>query len=162
MGAQYVLGISLLESCVRVSNIVIWHDLQMYSAANMGNFISCLHCEKSVIVFDLGLPSCWWHMRNKSVKLDQVYMCWSSRSYLSGHLRAWASCQIRKMAGCASAGNTGKVFPATAVKRSQHASQQVRDARTVMHAGIANKRFPLMLVAGKTFPAFPAHAQPAI
>ena len=32
--------------------------------------------------------------------------------------------------------------------------------RAVMHVGIANKRFPFKLVAGKTFPAFPA--QPAI
>ena len=38
----------------------------------------------------------------------------------------------------------------------------VRDARAVMHAGIANWRFPMKSVAGKTFPAFPAHAQPAI
>ena len=32
----------------------------------------------------------------------------------------------------------------------------------VMHVGIANKRFALKSVAGETFPAFPAHAQPAI
>ena len=38
----------------------------------------------------------------------------------------------------------------------------MRDARAVMHAGIANKRFPLKSVAGKTFPEFPVHAQPAI
>ena len=31
-----------------------------------------------------------------------------------------------------------------------------------MHAGVANKRFPFKSVAGKTFPAFPVHAQPAI
>ena len=36
-------------------------------------------------------------------------------------LNAWASCQIRKIAGCACAGNTGNVFPATAGKRSRHA-----------------------------------------
>ena len=34
--------------------------------------------------------------------------------------------------------------------------------RAVMHAGITNLRFPLKAVAGKTLPAFPAHAQPAI
>ena len=74
----------------------------------------------------------------------------------------WASCQIHKIAGCACAGYAGNVFPATVGKRSRHASRQVRDARAVMHAEIANKRFPLKLVAGKTFPAFPAHAQPTI
>ena len=36
-----------------------------------------------------------------------------------------------------------------------------RDARAVMHAGIANWQYSLKSVAGKTFPAFPAHAQPA-
>ena len=38
----------------------------------------------------------------------------------------------------------------------------VHGARAVMHAAIANCRFHLKSVAGKTFPAFPAHAQPAI
>ena len=63
--------------------------------------------------------------------------------------------------GCACAGNAGNVFPATAGKQSRHASRHVRDARAVMHAGIANSWFPLNSAAGKTFPAFPAHAQPA-
>ena len=39
-------------------------------------------------------------------------------------------------------------------KRSRHASRHVRDARAVMHVGIANPA-----VAGKAFPAFPAHPQ---
>ena len=69
----------------------------------------------------------------------------------------WASCQIRKIAGCAFAGNAGTVFPATAGKRSRHASRHVRDARAEDAC-----QFPLKSVAGKTFSAFPAHAQPAI
>ena len=40
--------------------------------------------------------------------------------------------------GCACAWNAGNVFPATGGKRSRHASRHVRDARAVMHAGIAN------------------------
>ena len=39
---------------------------------------------------------------------------------------------------CACAGNAGNVFPAIGGKRSRHASRHVRDARAVMHAGIAN------------------------
>ena len=62
--------------------------------------------------------------------------------------------------GCTCAGNAGNVFPATAVWRSRYASRHVRDLRAVMHDGIAILRFPLKSVAGKTFPAFPAHAQP--
>ena len=44
----------------------------------------------------------------------------------------------------------------TASYRSQHASRHVRDARAVMHVGIANP-----VGARKAFPAFPAHAQHA-
>ena len=40
--------------------------------------------------------------------------------------------------GCACAGNAGNVFPVTAGERSRHASRHVRDARAVMHVGIAN------------------------
>ena len=69
--------------------------------------------------------------------------------------QAWASYQIRKIAGCACAGNAGSVFPATLGQRSRHASRHVRNARAVMHAGIANWRFSLMSVAGKTFPGIP-------
>ena len=41
--------------------------------------------------------------------------------------------------------------------QSRHASRHVRHARAVMHVWIANP-----WVAGKTFPAFPVHAQPSI
>ena len=39
----------------------------------------------------------------------------------------------------------------------RNASRHVRHARAVMHGGIANLRFPLKSMAGKAFPAFPAH-----
>ena len=44
----------------------------------------------------------------------------------------WVSYHIRKLAGCACAGNAGNVFPATDFKGH---------ARAVMHAGIANPRW---------------------
>ena len=52
-------------------------------------------------------------------------------------VQPWTSGQMRKIAGCAYAGNDGNVFLGTAVQRSRHASQHVRYARAVMHAGIA-------------------------
>ena len=65
--------------------------------------------------------------------------------------------QIRKIVGCACAGNAGNVFsPPTSKERARNESRHVRHARAVMHVGIAN-----LAVAGKTFPAFPAFAQPA-
>ena len=64
---------------------------------------------------------------------------------------AWASCQIRKIPGYAFARNAGNVFPATADKRSRHASRHVHHARAAMHDGIANWRLSLKSVAGETF-----------
>ena len=74
---------------------------------------------------------------------------------------SWASSQILKPAGCVCAGNAGNVFPATDFKGNRqlatpacitaHASRTCRDACRDRGS-----------VAGKTFPAFPAHAQPAI
>ena len=49
----------------------------------------------------------------------------------------------------------GNVFPVTAGKWSRHASRHVRDARTVMHAGIANWRFPLKSATGENVPGIP-------
>ena len=57
--------------------------------------------------------------------------------------------------GCACAGNAGNVFPVTAGKRSRHASRHVRHARAVMHAGIANWRFPFKSAAGENVPGIP-------
>ena len=59
---------------------------------------------------------------------------------------SWASYQIGKSAACACPGNAGNVFPPptskeTAGQRSRHASRLVRDARAVMHVGIANPRW---------------------
>ena len=69
--------------------------------------------------------------------------------------KPWAPCQIRKIEVFACAGNAANVFPATAGKRSRHTSRHVRDARTVMHVGIAKLQFSLKLVAGGNVPGIP-------
>ena len=61
----------------------------------------------------------------------------------------------KQYCGCACAGNAGNAFPVTAGKRSRHASRHVRHARAVMHAGIANLRFPLKSAAGENVPGIP-------
>ena len=67
----------------------------------------------------------------------------------------WASYQIRKIVCAHAPWNAGNVFPATAGKRSRHASRHVRDARAVMHAGGANLRFHLKSAAGENVPGIP-------
>ena len=73
----------------------------------------------------------------------------------------WASYQIRKIAGCACAGNAGNVLPATDFKGNCLlailACITARAWRTCRDA--CRNRQPAM---GKTFPAFPAHVQPTI
>ena len=78
------------------------------------------------------------------------------------HNTLWASYQIRKFVGCACARNAGNVFPATDFKAKcklaipacimARASRTCRDACRDLWSAMA----------GKTFPAFPGHAQPAI
>ena len=68
----------------------------------------------------------------------------------------WASCHIRKIAGAHAPGMPGTFFPATAGKRSRHASRHV----PWCIPGSLTSGF--LWRVGKTFPAFPAHAQPTI
>ena len=69
-------------------------------------------------------------------------LCWW-KSSLGCFMLPWDTCQIRKIAGCACAGNAGNVFPATYFKGNRWlaipaASRHVHHARAVMHVGIAN------------------------
>ena len=60
---------------------------------------------------------------------------------------------------------TARAWPISAKKPMKKAMGFLSESgsvRAVMHARIANQRFPLKSVAGKTFPALPAYAQPAI
>ena len=83
-------------------------------------------------------------------------------SHSNSHLITWASYQIRKIAGCACAGNAGNIFPATQLLRKPLVSDPD------MHHGTCVTHVPWCMSGsptrgdGKTFPAFPAHAQPAI
>ena len=92
--------------------------------------------------------------------LSDECKCFSAHVLYFQHI--WASYQIHKVAGCACAVNAGNVFLATDFKGNHYlaipacitarASRTCRDAcRDRWHA-----------VRGKTFPAFPEHAQPAI
>ena len=55
----------------------------------------------------------------------------------------WFSYQIRKIAGCACAGNAGNVFATPEFKEKLLVSDpgMHHDARAVMHVGIANPRW---------------------
>ena len=72
----------------------------------------------------------------------------------------WVSCQIRKIAGCACAGNAGNVSP----RGRPQTNPQVSDPG--MHHGTCVTHVPwcsrdsLSPVAGKTLPVFSAHAHP--
>ena len=97
-----------------------------------------------------------------------IFNCWtivSTQIRIKIYTRKWHAMgllQIRKIAGCACAGNAGNVFPATDFKGNQ---PLVSD--TGMHHGTCATHVPwcmsvsLTVVVGKTFTAFQAHAQPA-
>ena len=96
---------------------------------------------------------------------DIWYNPWQSRKVAFINMTAisfvlWASYQICKIAGCACAGNAGNVSPRRRIQRKLlvtiPACIMARASRTCRDAC----RDHLPTVAGKTFPAFPAHVHP--
>ena len=98
----------------------------------------------------------WWAMRKVGVEE------WIVRLVQAMYNNAWTSCQIREIAGAHAPGMPGTFSP----------SPQVSDPD--MHHGTCVTHVPWCMPGsltsgfiwnrrrGKTFPAFPAHAQPAI
>ena len=76
-------------------------------------------------------------------KSTMLSVCLSSETHTMGLLPVKQICELCMRQ------EYRNVFPASTVKRSQHASRHVRDARVLMHAGIANWQLPLESVAGK-------------
>ena len=106
---------------------------QQYLARNL-HMVPVFLC--SAVVWQWSIWSIYF--RISQLPPRQTYDC-SRASEAAHHVnRAWTSCQIRKIAGCACAGNAENVLPATADYRSRHTSRHVPDARAAMHAGIAN------------------------
>ena len=102
-----------------------------------------------------------WCLEATSHNLSQCWPSYLSPYGVTGPQRVtWASYQIRKIAGCACAGNAGNVSPAAEFKGKHElaipACITTRASRTWRDAC----RDCLPAVAGKTFPAFPAHAHP--
>ena len=68
----------------------------------------------------------WSGVAGQGIQLFYVIYPWHN---LNGPLDRYVKLRVRMRREC---------FPATASKRSRHVSRHVRDARAVMHAGIAN------------------------
>ena len=94
------------------------------------------------------LHSCLWPFRFVDFRFVAV-PAWDR----SG-LWPWASYQIRKIAGCACAGNAGNISPRRRFQRKPLVSDPG------MHHGSDACRDRSPAVTGKMFPAFPAHAHP--
>ena len=93
-----------------------------------------------------------YHGRTACIEAIHMILCIRSL--------AWASYQIRKIAGCACAGNAGNVSPRRRFQRKPLVSDPG------MHHGTYMTHVPwcmpgsLACSDGETFPAFPAHAHP--
>ena len=74
----------------------------------------------------------------------------------------WTSYQIRKITGCACARNAENVFPATNFKGNRKIAIPACITARAWSTCRDACRDRLPMVVGKTFPAFPAYAQPAI
>ena len=76
------------------------------------------HCAKKSCLIYLVNVNCdcvFWSII--SMAIIGFHQCQWSTPEQHGKVNEWASYQIRKIAGCACAGNAGNVFPATAGQR---------------------------------------------
>ena len=81
-------------------------------------------CMTYLMMFDKFVWLTWWCLTSLYDLLDDVWQVFMTdlmfykyvldSSFRPQYLRAWASYQIRKIAGSACAGNAGNVFPTTA------------------------------------------------
>ena len=71
----------------------------------------------------------------------------------------WASYQIRRMAGCACAGDAGNVFPTTDFERNSYPG--MHHGTCVAHVSWCMSG-SLTIGGGENVPAFPEHAQPTM
>ena len=79
-----------------------------------------------------------------------------------GQIKQWASCQIRKIAGAHALGMPGTFSPSLQVSDpDMHHGTCVTHVPWCMPGSLTSS-FLWNRRRGKTFPAFPAHAQPAI
>ena len=85
------LGAMFMGNIQMVIRPFLWRAIIQHSPAKFGHFTS--------ISYNRASYSLLFNSHNKSLAYN-----W---------LRAWASCQIRKIVGCACAGNAGNVFPAS-------------------------------------------------
>ena len=100
---------------------------------------------------------CQHHGTNGSSGNDTMIPCTITRQTMHGPLARYVKLWVAHTPGMPGMFSAPPTSKESASYRSRHASRHVRHARDVMHDGIANPHW-----RGKTYPAFPAHAQPSI
>ena len=100
------------------------------------------------------------HNTQRAFCLVSIVSTWSRFASYNG--TAWASCQIRKIAGAHARGMPGTFSPSPQVSDpDMHHGTCVTPVPWCM-PGSLTSGFLWKRQRGKTFPAFPAHAEPAI
>ena len=102
---RYIMLILKFESLTSYSHLLC-HWLWFRICCNITHCISCTPAYTSLsLPFSLfiSISLCFCHLV-------------STNKWIGVMRNPWASCKIRKMAGCACAGNAGNVFPATDFK----------------------------------------------
>ena len=96
------------------------------------------------------------------VKIWRPSNVYIGNSFTGKMITAWASCQIRKIAGAHAPGMLGTFSPPPRVSNpDMHHGTCVTHVPWCM-PGTLSRGFLWISAAGETFPAFPAHAQPSL
>ena len=100
----------------------------------------------------------------KCIEYEMKRYKYFNQTYVNyyGQIKQWASCQIRKIAGAHALGMPGTFSPSLQVSDpDMHHGTCVTHVPWCMPGSLTSS-FLWNRRRGKTFPAFPAHAQPAI
>ena len=153
-------------SCVSLFDGAIWKNI----CCNIVGIATYTLQKSYIVIFVLHNPDivdCHWQPKSWLSSWQPIWrpdtLYWHLRPIFKWVVvTPWASCQIRKMAGAHASGMPGTFSP----------SPQVDDPD--MHHGTCVTHVPWCMPGsltsgflwnrwrGETFPAFPAHAQPAI
>ena len=97
------------NKCVTNHSTIIYHISYCYPVFVLITRSRWLHATPAIIIHKQ--VSTWDSFT--AIGWDRAWRCW--RWGYNTMARVWASCMIRKITGCACAGNAGNVFPATPV-----------------------------------------------
>ena len=150
------------ESCVVVQFYGLWFGPHIFGGIVENSIVSvgCALSNRTNAINEAEKIADWLHDPHPYIACNMIF--WRRANMFVFSLNSWASYQIRKIAGCACAGNAGNVFPRRRFQRKPLVSDPG------MHNGTCVTHVPWCMSGsltcgdGKYVPGIPGACAPAI